>query len=222
MASYLIEGTRAVEDAKAARLPLTIIASEFYEGESDFVVSDRLFPELCETNTPQGIIAIAPQINSKLDDFDLDRSILVLDNVRDPGNLGTIIRTAHAAGAGGVLLSLGCAELYSPKVVRSSMSSLLYVKICLSDEISGDILKLKAKGFSVYSTDADGENIFSEKLSRRAAFIIGNEGAGISSELSEISDVRLSIPMPGEANSLNAAVASAICVYEHLRQNFYS
>ena len=143
--------------------------------------------------------------------------LLVLDNLRDPGNLGTIIRTAEAAGMSGILLSEGCVDITNPKVVRSTMGAIFRVPFVRCEVLADELLRLKESyyGFTVYATALNGSVVFTEnKYYGRCAIVIGNESNGVSPEVLAASDKKIRIPMAGKVESLNAAVAAAIVMYE--------
>ena len=145
--------------------------------------------------------------------------LLVLENLQDPGNLGTIIRTAEGAGVTGILMSRGTADLYNPKVTRSTMGSIFRVPFLYTDDLSGTIGKVKQAGVTVCAAHLQGRHTYDgEDYTRVTAFLIGNESRGLSDGLSELADVRVRIPMAGKVESLNAAVAAAILMYEAGRQ----
>lgn len=217
-AAYTVEGIKSVRDAACAGADIELIAaSESFSGEIDFGtevirVSDRLFPGLCDTKTPQGILCVirkkpvsAPEMRGRY---------VYCDRLRDPGNLGTVIRTADAAGFE-VMLSPECAELYSPKVIRSSMGSFFHTRVyenvsCEALRKSGLMLVCGALGEE--SRDFR-EIVYAENL----AIIVGNEARGVSDEIIAMCDERVIIPIFGKAESLNAAVAAAILMYEARR-----
>jgi len=173
-----------------------------------YKVTKEVISKMADTSTPQGIIAICeiPQGQVKLKE-----RLIYLDRVQDPGNVGTIIRTADAFGFDGVLLSDGCADVYSPKVVRSTMGSLFHIPI----EENVSIEYLMSLNNKVYSSSLD-TNSFLENISISKPFVlvIGNEGQGISQEIKNITDEFVKINMAGNAESLNASIAAGILMYE--------
>ena len=140
--------------------------------------------------------------------------LLALDDVQDPGNVGTIIRTADAAGFDGVFLSAGCADLFSPKVLRSTMGSVFRLGFSFPASLSEALEKLKKDGFSVLSSQLDGDDFYERKnVSHSFVLVIGNEGNGVSDAVKAVATHRLRLPMRGGAESLNAAVAAGIMMY---------
>jgi len=233
---FLIEGIRSVEHGIEQGLIKEIYVSDsFWDNERNqqevggfvdnnlpiTVVDDKIFRDLSDTETPQGIIGVAKIVEYSLENIiEKDSAmILILDRVQDPGNLGTLIRTADAAGADGVVIAKGSVDYCSPKVVRSAMGSSLYMPIYLSDNLLEDIEKMKAKGVTIYGTDLRTENYYDDlEYSQKTAIIIGNEGNGIEESVLEQVDERIKIPLVGKAESLNASVAGSIILYEIVRQ----
>ena len=145
--------------------------------------------------------------------------LLVLENLQDPGNLGTMMRTAEGAGVTGVLLSRGSVDIYNPKTIRSTMGSIYRVPFLYTDDLMGDMEKLHEKGITTYAAHLKGKGFYDEESYKEpTAFLIGNEGNGLSDELSEKAKQYIKIPMEGQLESLNAAVAAAILMYEASRQ----
>ena len=189
---------------------------------------DPVFQYLSDTQTPQGILAVARQLVYDLEDlagsgnFDpCGPLIIILENLQDPGNLGTIVRTCEAAGATGIVLSRGCADIYSPKVTRSTMGSIFRVPFVYTDQLEDAIRSLQRGGVRVYAAHLKGSVDLYEKedaLSGPAAILIGNESRGLTRETASLADAALRIPMSGRVESLNAAVAAAVMLYEAKRQ----
>ena len=145
---------------------------------------------------------------------------LLCDKLQDPGNLGTIIRTAHAAGVDGIILTKGTVDIYNEKTIRASMGSLFHIPVIYDDKDNTIVKGLCNKGFSLLSTSLEGDkDFFEEDLSGKLIISVGNEGNGVSKEIYELSDKKVKIPMPGGAESLNVAIAASIILYEKVRQN---
>ncbi len=178
-----------------------------------FVVNQQMFQEISDTDTPQGILVVVeiPREEFRADENTGD--IVVLDGVSEPGNMGTVIRTAEALGFDGLYLTKGCADIYSSKTVRSTMGSVFRMKFRTNCTVD-DIIELKNKGFSVVSTTPSGD-VFLEgmKVPGKTAVVIGNEAHGVCDEVLGISDMKVKISMGGLAESLNAAVASGIVLH---------
>lgn len=145
--------------------------------------------------------------------------VLLLDNLQDPGNVGTIFRTAEAAGVTGIFLSRGCADIYNPKTVRSTMGALFRMPFTYVEDMPKTVERLKRQGAHVYAAHLDGERFYDqEDYGGHTAFLIGNEGNGLRPEVAECADSRIRIPMLGQAESLNAAVAASVLMFEVSRQ----
>jgi len=234
-AKFIIEGYRLIQEAFKASLPIEYIMiredgedkiSEYLGSYIDgntklYGLKNELFKELCQTEQPQGIIAVA-----KMKDADLDYNgdfYLLCDKVQDPGNLGTIIRTAHAAGVNGVILTKGTVDLYNDKTIRATMGSMFHIPIIFDDEENTITKGFISKGFSLLATSLEGDkDFFKEDLSGKVIISVGNEGNGVSEEIYILSDKKVKIPMPGGAESLNVAIATAIILYEKVRQNSWN
>lgn len=227
---YIIEGFRFVEEALKSNAEIEYIVideralskceqliSENTIGEAKVILmTSNLFSQVVFTTTPQGIIAISKMKRTLLGEGEM---FILVDKVQDPGNMGTIIRTAHAAGASGVVLTKGTVDVYNDKTLRSTMGSIFYVPI-IEDEDLTFIKGLREKGYKLLVSSLQGEkNFFEENLSGDLIIAVGNEGNGVSDEVEALSDIKVKIPMPGNAESLNVAVATSIMVYEKIRQN---
>ena len=185
-------------------------------------VSDRVFEYLSDTRSPQGILAVVSQFHYSASDLLGKQNaalLLVLENLQDPGNLGTIIRTAEAAGVTGIILSRGCADLTSPKVTRSTMGSIFRVPYIYSDNLEMEIQALKKEKVCIFAAHLQGSvEVYTESFTGPTAFMIGNESRGLNENTAKLADKAIRIPMHGQVESLNAAVASSILLYEACRQ----
>lgn len=189
------------------------------------IVTQEVYKTISDTETPQGAMAIVEIPELQLENLSVDPLgvYLVLENLQDPGNLGTIIRTAHAFGIKQVLISKGSVDLYSPKVVRSTMGSLFHVTAYTDYDIDEYIYHLKKHKICTYVTDLEeSQPIFQIAFQKPMAIIIGNEGNGVSEYVKQIADYKMKIPMPGGSESLNASIAASICIYEVMRQQYQS
>ncbi len=184
------------------------------------VVSDSVFQYLSDTKNPQGILAVVKQLHYELDDlFGENPLIVVLENVQDPGNLGTILRTAEAAGVTGILMSAGCADIYNPKVTRSTMGSIFRVPFVYTQDLADALTKLQKRGIRLFAAHLQGsEELYSEVYTGPSAFLVGNESRGLTAETASLADKAVRIPMSGDVESLNAAIASSIMMFEAKRQ----
>ena len=185
------------------------------------VLSSNLFFQIASTENPQGIMAV---VKKKSYEKNLSGDFyLVCDKVQDPGNLGTIIRTAHAAGVDGIILTKGTVDIYNDKTIRSTMGSIFYTPIFYDDNSFTIIKDLKYKGFSLVATSlSESRNFFEEDLRGKIILAVGNEGNGISDELFNLCDKKVKIPMPGGAESLNVSIAASIILFEKVRQKISS
>jgi len=173
--------------------------------------------KLSDTVTPQGIICVVKIKEFSLDELWSEDSniILALDAIRDPGNVGTLIRTADAFGIDGVILSSDTVELYNPKVVRSTMGSIFHLPIFDEINLEKIIPQLKKRNFKIYGTDAkEGKDLDKLDYSEGICLLIGSESEGLNKNLLELSDEIIRIPIFGRAESLNASVAGGILLYE--------
>ncbi|WP_138211319.1 TrmH family RNA methyltransferase [Hathewaya histolytica] len=184
-----------------------------------YKVTKEVFRIISNTETPQGVLAVVR--NKEIHIKDNKGFYILVDRVQDPGNLGTIVRTAHATGALGVILTKGTVDIYNEKTLRSTMGSIFKVPIIRDDDLSFTF-NLKDNGFKIISSSLDTDtNFYSLNLKENAIIVIGNEGNGISDEIYSISDIKAKLPMVGDSESLNAGVAAGIMMYEVLRQNTF-
>lgn len=186
-------------------------------------LADHVFAHVSDTKSPQGILAVVRRREYDLRDITGGEPgnplVVVLDNLQDPGNLGTIFRTAEAAGVTGILLSRDCVDIYNPKVIRSTMGAVFRLPFLYVDDLPGAVCELKQEGIRVFAAHLEGRNAYDqEDYSGGTAFLIGNEGNGLRDEVAECADCRIRIPMQGRAESLNAAVAAAVLMFEASRQ----
>lgn len=226
---FIVEGLRMVQELPAERIERLYMTEEFYKkkgkalfaGMSLELVTPTVFSYMSDTKSPQGVLAIARQNEYRAEEL-MDGSgvhLLALDNLQDPGNLGTIFRTAEAAGVDGIFMSRDCADIYNPKTVRSTMGAIFRQPFVYVESLTDVIAKMKEKGITVYAAHLEGEYAYDREDYRgKTAFLIGNEGNGLRKEVEEMADVRIRIPMAGRAESLNAAVAAGILMFEVSRQ----
>lgn len=177
------------------------------------IVTDTVFEHMSDTKTPQGILAVVRM--KKHTELKGD-AFIILERLQDPGNLGTIMRTAEAAGIDGIIMDEQTVDIYNPKTVRSTMGAIFRVPFMITDDLPGTIKKLKA---TVYAAHLDGKSDYDkEDYTGPTAFIIGNESAGISDKIAKCADRLIKIPMKGEVESLNASVAASVLMFELARQ----
>ncbi len=233
---FVIEGSKMVSELPSSFAEHIFVSDSYMKekkiGEEELakkynafdIVSDEVFKSISDTVTPQGILALvnmsalkrAKDIKYKQDAGCDKQTVLILDGIQDPGNLGTMIRTSEAAGVKAVILSKDCADIYNPKTIRSTMGSIFRVPTYTCDCVT-KIKELKSEGFSVYAAALDGAVAFDEvQYAKKSAIVIGNEANGISKEVLENADAKIKIPMEGKVESLNAAISGALLMY-HLK-----
>jgi len=227
---FLAEGKRLVEEGVNSRFVCDRIfmTNEFVNSNSVFIkdiskqnilidiVSKNDFLKISSTKTPQGILAVfkIPKIKSN---YDKTRNIVALENISDPGNLGTILRTCDWFGISNLLLSEDCAELYNPKVVRASMGAVFNLNVLDNIKLVDETKLLQQKNYQTFVADMDGENYKNVKWQKKSIITFGNEANGPSKELKQISQ-KITIPQKGKVESLNVAAAAAVIISEV--QNF--
>lgn len=184
-------------------------------------VPDMIFDKLTDAGNGIGMLSVIRMPEhaiSCINDIPEGSNILVLDRIQDPGNIGTMIRTAVAAGYGMIIGVKGTADIYSPKVLRSTAGMIFDIPFVYADDVDKLAGLLRSKGKRVVVTDpAGGKPYYEEDLKNNIALVIGNEGNGISNEMMAQADIRITLPMRGEIESLNAAVSAAILMYEAVR-----
>lgn len=189
------------------------------------VVSPEVFDRMSDTRSPQGILCVVNRREHGLEELLSvpDPLLVLLESLQDPGNLGTIIRTAEGAGVTGVIVNRETVDLYNPKVIRSTMGSVYRVPVVCAEDLSKTADILKKRGVRVYAAHLAGKKSY-DSLSYKGgtAFLIGNEGRGLSEGLTKLADEYLRIPMEGQVESLNASVAAALLMYEAHRSRSLS
>ncbi len=235
-AQYLIEGIKLMREAciHDINLDMVFISSNIIEdaeiknitdicrekGADIYEVNSRVFKEISETESSQGIIGIAKKADYDLRDIlkNKNSNLIVLDEVQDPGNVGTIIRTADACDFDGVILSKGCVDVYNGKTVRATMGSIFHIPIIANTDIMELITILHEIGVKIIGADPHGgKTYFDLNYNDKNAIIIGNESSGLSKTVMDRVTDKVNIPMLGKAESLNAAVAASIIMYEIIR-----
>lgn len=185
------------------------------------LVSEEVFARMSDTRTPQGILAVLKRPVYELGQMlDTDRPLLVLlEDLQDPGNLGTILRTGEGAGITGVIMSEITVDIFNPKTIRSTMGSIYRVPFLYVENLAETIEALRKKGIRVYAAHLRGQDYYSGfSFAEGTAFLIGNEANGLRRETADLADNYLKIPMEGQVESLNAAIAASLLVYEAHRQ----
>ena len=225
---YLLEGVKPLADAVSLGISVEMVfvregSDPFPEGISGSPVLEldqKLFDGIADTEHSQGVIAVVQKQRYDWESFSAllkgnRKNIVILDRLQDPGNMGTIIRTAEAAGYGGVLLMSGCTDVYAPKVVRAAAGSLFRMPILQEDNIEDTADRLHALQRQIVVTSLDARQYYQEAdLGENIALVIGNEGRGVRQEFLDFADIKIKIPMAGSIESLNAAVAAGILMYQ--------
>lgn len=216
------------QEAPQEKIVKTYVSESFWKKEQKRfqdkeieIVEDRIFQSASDTITPQGILSIVRQYHYQMEEFWKKENpfFLVLENIQDPGNMGTIFRTAEGAGVDGIFLSKDCVDIYNPKVIRSTMGSIYRMPFLYTDCVTDLVTQLQNKKVRVFAAHLKGEkNYDQENYLSGTAFLIGNEGNGLTEELAQKADCYIKIPMAGKVESLNAAVAASILMYEVSRQ----
>ncbi|MEK5441583.1 TrmH family RNA methyltransferase [Fredinandcohnia sp. FSL W7-1320] len=221
--TFMIEGFHLIEEALKSDVVIQeLIISETTDIPSEWIVDDlsitivteKIMQEISDTDTSQGVAAVCEQYSVK-EGGKISR-LLLIDAVQDPGNLGTMIRTADAAGIDAVIIGEGSVDVYNSKVIRSTQGSIFHIPI-IKENLHDTILKLKQNGIKVYGTSLkDAVDYKQASVGESFALIVGNEGNGVEPELLDKTDQNLYIPIFGRSESLNVAVAAGILLY-HLR-----
>lgn len=203
-----------VEDGYQGRMPEGLAAGDMRV----YQVPSELMRQMSDTMHGQGILAVVRERRYERLEGDF---FMLLETIQDPGNLGTIFRTAEAAGVDGIVMNRECVDVYSPKVVRSTMGSLFRMPFRVVPDLKEEVRALRTQGFTVYAAHLRGiHNHFECDFKGKTAFLIGNEGNGLSEELAKEATEYLRIPMQGHIESLNAAVAATVLMYETARQRY--
>ena len=181
-------------------------------------VTEKVFSGITDVTNPQGILAVIGK-NTDIKEIDYNQNLfLVLDNIQDPGNMGTILRTADSVNLKQIIVAKGTADCYNPKVVRSTMGAIFRVKVIECEDLKKVLKEMKKRKIKVYATDLQTDKSIYDVDYQKSAIIIGNEANGVSRDILELADEKIKIPMIGKTESLNAAVATGIILYEAIRK----
>lgn len=236
---FIIEGIRLFQEAPAAAIQEVYLTEDFLErfgtrdikeklkGLSYETVSREVFCRISDTQTPQGILCVLGQSHAVFSEL-LEKKkphpfFLLLEDIQDPGNLGTIFRTGEGAGVDGIIMSKGCVDIYNPKTIRSTMGSVFRVPFVYAEDLGEIADQLKRLGIGVFAAHlGEAKEYTAYSYLEGVAFLIGNEGNGLREETIRKADQRVKIPMEGQVESLNAAVSAAVLLYEVHRQRHLS
>jgi TrmH family RNA methyltransferase len=228
---FVIEGIKIIDEAtlENAKIKMVVVCDGCLNSdpirtellykiakEKVVYVSENIFKNLTDVTNPQGILAVVQK--NKNPEIDYSKELfLILDNIQDPGNMGTILRTADSIGLTQIIVPKGNADPYNPKVVRSTMGAIFRVNVIEVLNLAEAVKIMKKQGIKIYASDLDGAVSIYDVNYKKSAIVIGNEGNGVSQEILKLADKRIKIPMPGKTESLNAAVATGIILYNAIR-----
>lgn len=184
-------------------------------------VSDEVFQKMSDTKTPQGILCVMRQSHYTMESMFISSSplLIILEDIQDPGNLGTIFRAAEGAGVTGIIMSGDTVDIYNPKTIRSTMGSVYRMPFIYAEHLDIIIEELQQKKITVHAAHLQGAKAYDTcDYTLGTAFLIGNEANGLRKETAKLADIAVKIPMAGEVESLNAAVAASVLMYEAARQ----
>ena len=227
---FIVEGIKLVDEAINSIFDCEVIiaTNSFAESHPDKLnkykhttivqtISDYDFAIIADTQTPQGILAIMEIPLQRYIDETKDSTVVALENISDPGNVGTIIRTCDWFGIKDIIISSNSVDIYNPKVIRSTMGSLFHISIHISENIYGTLKALKQNGKSILCTNMNGENIYTAAKNKSSVLVFSNEAKGPTERLLEIADSTITIPKFGDAESLNVATAAAVIISEFVK-----
>ena len=227
---FVVEGLRMFAEVPRERVEKVYISESLYNKKKQElnlqnleyeILSDSVFSHVSDTKTPQGILCVIRQ-----ERYDVNALMqltnphfIVLDNLQDPGNLGTIVRTAEGAGVDAIFMSKDCVDIYNPKTIRSTMGSIYRMPHIYIEDILLLLEEFRKKGVKSYAAHLQGEHSYEdEDYNSGTAILIGNEGNGLREEVAQKADIWVRIPMCGQVESLNAAIAASVLMFEVARQ----
>lgn len=230
---FIVEGVRMFSEIPTDLHVESFATEEFYNRHEELfkdiqfeIVSDNVMNAISLTKTPQGVVSLVKRLDYSLEEVcrggdNTDNEvplIIALENIQDPGNLGTILRTAEGAGVDGIIMSGDTVDIYNPKVVRSTMGSIFRVPFCYVENLTETVKSLSDKGYESYGAHLQGVSFYDFDYTKPTIFCMGNEGNGLTDELSKETHHKILIPMKGQVESLNVATATTVLVYEAMRQ----
>ena len=228
---FLVEGLKMFLEAPDKKIRDVYVTESFYHKNPNCqkkimdcnfeFVSEGVFEKIADTKTPQGILCIVEQFEYQLNQMIANRNpfLVVIEDLQDPGNLGTIVRTGEGAGIDGIIMSRNTVDIYNPKTIRATMGSIYRVPFLYVDRLEDVLLKMHARGIQTYAAHLKGNQYYnSYSFVEGTAFLIGNEGNGLRDETADQATSYIKIPMSGQVESLNAAIATSLLMYEARRQ----
>ena len=223
--SYIVEGIKMVKEAISENQEIALIAiREDFKIDFDtkkikiVTISNKIFNDISDVKTPQGILAVIKKNQNNQIETNSDY-ILALDSLQDPGNMGTIIRTADSANINQIIINKTTVDPYSPKVIRSTMGAIYRTNIIEVEDLKATLKEMKLKGFQIITTDLKAtQSIYDINYNNKTVVVIGNEANGVRQEILQTADKKVIIPMLGKTESLNASIAASIMIYEYVRQ----
>lgn len=231
---YVAEGLRMCRECRPEEVQSLYVTESFasepvnrswLKGFPHEMVTDAVMNTMAGTRTPQGVLAVVRQRSYRLEDMlsaagnAAPLALMILENIQDPGNLGTIVRAGEGAGITGIVMSRDTADIYNPKVIRSTMGSILRVPFVYVDSLQAACRQIREAGVRLFAAHLKGMNNYDrEDYTGSVGFLIGNEGSGLTDGTAALADCYVKIPMAGQVESLNAAVAASILMFEAARQ----
>lgn len=231
---FVVEGRKMFEEAPADRIYKVYATQSFYDRHAEDetgaklkscsveLVSEEVFAKMSDTKTPQGVLCLVKWPDYSLKDLLKNKSngvFVLLEDLQDPGNLGTIVRTGEGAGIAGVIMTANTVDIFNPKTIRATMGSIYRVPFVYVSDMKETIKELQQTGVCVYAAHLKGERYYDGfDYTKDSAFLVGNEGNGLKEETALLADTYVKIPMAGQVESLNAAIATTLFMYEAARQ----
>lgn len=229
---FIVEGPKMFLEAPKDWVTEVYVSEDFFQkckikeqiGQYSYeVVSDEVFKKMSNTMTPQGILCVLRQPEYSLDTILNKKAplLVMLEDIQDPGNLGTIFRTGEGAGIDGVIMSKETVDIFNPKVIRSTMGSIYRMPFVYTEDLCSTITKVREQNIDVYAAHLKGKNYYeNQDYTKGCAFLIGNESNGLKDKTADMATAYIKIPMEGQVESLNAAIATSLLMYEAHRQRF--
>ena len=225
---FVVEGRKMFQEVPKEWLKQVYVSENFFTEHEEMlsgytyeIVSDSVFKAISDTQTPQGILCLVKKPEYALEELlrGSETHLLILESIQDPGNLGTMLRTGEGAGITGVVMNRTTVDLFNPKTIRSTMGRIYRIPFFVADDLADTIKELKNAGIKTYAAHLKGKMQYDEPdYTGATAFMIGNEGNGLSDETANLADTYIKIPMCGQVESLNAAISASLLMYETNRQ----